>query len=120
MKKEKKRTTKMDIMPPGTVSEFWETILRLRDAGDPRWLGTFSRGIRYSAEMYERNRNMKTTCYGWSSAEGGTRTPTSYLISHREGLGPALGTKRRAGRAGTLRTPPTPRTAHRAAHSYGR
>jgi hypothetical protein len=56
--KEKKHATKMEIMPPGTVSEFWEAILKLRDTGDPRWLGTFSHGFRYSAEMYERNRDL--------------------------------------------------------------
>ncbi len=57
MKQVKRRAPlKMDILQPGERNEFWETVLSIRDSGDPRWLGTFSRGFRYSAEMYERNR----------------------------------------------------------------
>ncbi len=58
MKQAKKRKPpEMDILQPGERNEFWETVLSIRDSGDPRWLGTFSHGFRYSAEMYERNRN---------------------------------------------------------------
>ncbi|MDQ3474139.1 MAG: hypothetical protein M3447_10415 [Acidobacteriota bacterium] len=58
VKKQKKRAPlKMEILQPGQSNAFWDVILELRDSGDPRWLGTFSHGFRYSAEMYERNRN---------------------------------------------------------------
>lgn len=59
MKKERKRKP-MEVMQPGAVNEFWETILRLRDAGDKRW-HEFSRGFQVSAEAYERNRDKAST-----------------------------------------------------------
>jgi hypothetical protein len=55
MKKEKKRAP-MKVLQPGERNEFWETILRIRDSGDPRWR-EFSHGFKYSAEMYARNRD---------------------------------------------------------------
>jgi hypothetical protein len=56
MTKKTKKRAKSEVLQPGQRNEFWETVLRIRDAGDPRWLGTFSHGLRYSAEQYERNR----------------------------------------------------------------
>ncbi len=53
MKKEKKREP-MKILQPGEHSEYWDTILRMRDDNDPRWLN-FSPAMRYSAEQYEKN-----------------------------------------------------------------
>jgi hypothetical protein len=44
----------MKILQPGEHSEYWDTILRMRDDNDARWLN-FSPGMRYSAEQYERN-----------------------------------------------------------------
>jgi hypothetical protein len=58
MEKKTKKRPPMEIMQPGQVNEFWETILRIRDAGDPRW-NEFSHGFRYSVEMYERNKNQE-------------------------------------------------------------
>jgi hypothetical protein len=44
----------MKILQPGEHSEFWDTILRMRDDNDPRWMN-FSSAMRYSAEAYELN-----------------------------------------------------------------
>ncbi len=46
----------MKILQPGEHSEFWDTILRMRDDNDPRWMN-FSPAMRYSAEQYEKNLN---------------------------------------------------------------
>ena len=54
--RKKKRAARMEILRPGQQNEFWNTILRIRDSGDKRW-HEFSPGFRYSAEMYERNRD---------------------------------------------------------------
>lgn len=56
MRKEKKRAP-MRILQPGEVNEFWETVLRMRDTGDPRWTKTFSASFKMTAEAYERNRD---------------------------------------------------------------
>ena len=55
--KQQKKIKPLEIQQPGQVNEFWEVVLRIRDAGDPRWLGTFSHGFRYSALQYERVRD---------------------------------------------------------------
>lgn len=56
MKKKEKQRAPLEILHPGQRSEFWETILCIRDSGDVRW-NEFSPSFRYSAEMYERNRD---------------------------------------------------------------
>ncbi len=44
----------MRILQPGEHSEFWDSLLRMRDDGDKRWMN-FSPAMRYSAEAYEKN-----------------------------------------------------------------
>ncbi|HEV7377993.1 MAG TPA: hypothetical protein VGN95_25155 [Pyrinomonadaceae bacterium] len=55
MKKEKKRAP-LKVLQPGERNEFWESILRCRDTGDPRWMN-FASAMRISAEAYEKNRD---------------------------------------------------------------
>ncbi len=55
--KQAKQRAPMEILRPGQRNEFWETVLRIRDSGDPRWLGTFSPGFRLTAEAYEKVRD---------------------------------------------------------------
>jgi hypothetical protein len=59
--KQKKKPAPMRILQPGERNEFWEMILRIRDTGDPRWLGTFSYGFRLTAEAYEKVRDADVT-----------------------------------------------------------
>jgi hypothetical protein len=53
----KKKHAPMRILQPGERNEFWQTILRIRDSGDPRWSKTFSPAFKMAAEAYERNLN---------------------------------------------------------------
>ncbi len=55
-KKRKAQRAPNEVLRPGERSQFWEGILRIRNSGDPRWK-EFSHTLRYSAEMYERNRD---------------------------------------------------------------
>jgi hypothetical protein len=55
--KQAKKRAPMEILRPGQRNEFWETVLSIRDNGDPRWLGTFSHGFRLTAEAYEKVRD---------------------------------------------------------------
>ncbi|MBA3765725.1 MAG: hypothetical protein H0W99_01805 [Acidobacteria bacterium] len=50
----KKRNTETHILNPNEHSEYWDVILEMRDTGDPRWK-ELSPGLRYTAEMYEKN-----------------------------------------------------------------
>ena len=56
--KTKKKSVRLEIQQPGERNAFWDEILNIRDAGDPRWLGTFSHGFRLTAEAYERVRDV--------------------------------------------------------------
>ncbi len=55
-----RKSEPMQILQPGQHSEYWDTILRMRDDNDPRW-SNFSPAMRYSAEQYERNLNAAQT-----------------------------------------------------------
>lgn len=53
-----KKQKPLEILQPGETNDFWESILRQRDAHDSRWLKTYSRGFKFTAEQYERNRDL--------------------------------------------------------------
>jgi hypothetical protein len=58
MKRIKKRAP-LEVLQPGERNDYWEKLLRWRDDRDRRW--EFLPGAtKYSAEMYERNRDSHT------------------------------------------------------------
>jgi hypothetical protein len=56
VKRKEKPRAPLEVLQPGERSEFWENVLRHRDANDSAWR-LFSPAMKYAAECYERNRD---------------------------------------------------------------